>query len=120
MLKGINEVLGPFKLKTVICHGGHVATYGNQQARPGTANSSAKAEESGSVDLSGALVEFVNFDELNETVEFLFGILILVSLSSDSDSDLAGNVSDTVHPDVSVELSVDANILMRGHKYKDH
>ena len=112
MLRGINEVLGPFKLKTVICHGGHVATYGNQRARPGTANSKAKAEESGSVDLGGALVEFVNLDELNETVEFFLGILILVSLSSDSDSDLAGNVSDTVHPDVSVELSVDANILM--------
>ena len=111
MLKGINKLLGPFKLKTVICHGGHVATYGNQWARPGTAKSRAKAEESGSVDLGGALVEFVNLDELNETVEFLLGILILVSLSGDSDSDLAGNVSDTVHPDVSVELSVDADIL---------
>ena len=99
-------------MKTVICHGGHGATYGNQQGQPGTANPKAVVEESGSVNLGGALVEFVNLDELNETVEFFLGILILVSLSSDSDSDLAGNVSDTVHPDVSVELSVDANILM--------
>ena len=112
MLRGINEVLGPLELKTVICHGGHVATYGNQRARPGTANSRAKAEESGSVDLGGALVEFVNLDELNETVEFLLGVLILVSLSGDSDSDLARNVSDSVHPDVSVEFSINTNILI--------
>ena len=112
MLRGINEVLGPSKLKTVICHGGHGATYGSQRARPGTANSKAKAEESGSVDLGGALVEFVNLDELNETVEFLLGVLILVSLSGDSDSDLARNVSDSVHPDVSVEFSINTNILI--------
>ena len=99
-------------MKTVICHGGHGATYGNQQGQPGTANPNAVVEESGSVNLGGALIEFVNLDELNETVEFLLGVLILVSLSGDSDSDLARNVSDSVHPDVSVEFSIDTNILI--------
>ena len=57
------------------------------------------------------MVELVNFDELNETVELLLGVLVFVSLPGDSDSDLAGHVSDAVHPDVSVELGVHTDVL---------
>jgi hypothetical protein len=48
---------------------------------------------------------------LDKRVELLLGILILVLLSADSDTDLSGNVSDTSAPDKSVEARVNADIL---------
>ena len=48
---------------------------------------------------------------LNENVELLLGVLVFVSLSSDSDADFAGNVADTVHPHKSVERGIDTDIL---------
>ena len=46
-------------------------------------------------------------------VEGLLGILVLVLFSADSDSNFVGNVSDTVGPQVSVELSVDSHVLRK-------
>ena len=59
----------------------------------------------------GSLVEFLHLDELDETVEFLLGILIFVSFPRDSDPDLARHVPNAIHPDVSVQLGVNADIL---------
>ena len=50
-------------------------------------------------------------DVLDKRVELLLGILILVLLSADSDTDLSGNVSDTSAPDKSVEAGVNADLL---------
>ena len=47
----------------------------------------------------------------HNAVELLLGVLILVSLSCDSDADLAWNVSDSLGPDVSVEVSLNTHIL---------
>jgi len=52
-----------------------------------------------------------NLDVLDKRVELLLGILILVLLSADSDTDLSGNVSDTSAPHKSVEAGVNTNIL---------
>ena len=65
-----------------------------------------------SVDLCGSLVELIHLDELDETVELLLGILVFVSFPRDSDSDFAWHVPDPVHPDVSVQLGVNADILI--------
>jgi len=48
---------------------------------------------------------------LDKRVELLLGILILVLLSADSDTDLSGNVSDTSAPNPSVEAGVNADLL---------
>ena len=55
--------------------------------------------------------EAINFNELNEGVEFLLSILILVSLSGDSDSDFARDVSDAGSPNLSIEKGIDAYFL---------
>ena len=70
-----------------------------------------------SIDLCSSLVKLFHLDELDETVEFLLGIFVFVSFPRDSDSDLAWNVPDTIHPDVSVQFGVNANIL-RGIRQK--
>ena len=64
-----------------------------------------------SCDFGGTLIEFLHLNELDEAVEFFLGVFIFVSLPCDSDSDSARHVSDTLHPDVSVQLGVDADIL---------
>ena len=48
---------------------------------------------------------------LDEGVELVLGILVFVSLASDSYADLAGNVSDAVDPDESVEAGVNSDVL---------
>ena len=72
-----------------------------------------------SVDLGGSLIELVALDELDEAVELVGGVFVLVSLSGNSDSDLAWHVSDTLEPDVSVELGIDADILIYMRKNND-
>jgi len=52
-----------------------------------------------------------NLDVLDKRVELLLGILILVLLSADSDTDLSGNISDTSAPNPSVEAGVNADLL---------
>ena len=56
-------------------------------------------------------IERVNFHELNERVELLLGVLILVPLSSDSDTHLARNIPDAASPDLSVQKGVNAHFL---------
>jgi len=56
-------------------------------------------------------LERVDFDVLNEAEELLLGVFVFVSLAGNSDADLAGDVSDSLHPDVSVEAGVDSHIL---------
>ena len=65
-----------------------------------------------SVDLGGSLVELIAFNVLDEAVELVCGIFVLVSLPGHSDSDLAWHVSDTLEPNVSVQLGVDTDILI--------
>ena len=62
--------------------------------------------------LGSEIVEFVNFEVLDNGVEFLLGILILVSAASDSHADSSGDVSDTVDPDGSVETVIDSHVLL--------
>lgn len=61
--------------------------------------------------LGSEVVEVFNFEVLNDGVEFLLGILILVSATIDSNTNSAGDVSNTVHPDGSVETVVDSHVL---------
>jgi len=56
-------------------------------------------------------VEVLDLEVLDERVELLGGVLILVSLASDADTDLAWHVSDSVHPDGLVEAGVDFHFL---------
>ena len=56
-------------------------------------------------------VKRVDLDVLDEGVELVFGILVFVSLSGDSDADFAGDVSDTIDPDESVEASVNTDVF---------
>ena len=56
-------------------------------------------------------LEAVDLDILDKGVELLLGLLILVSLSRDSDTDFAGDVSDASGPDLSVEQWVNAHLL---------
>ena len=53
----------------------------------------------------------VDFDVLNEAEELLLGVFVFVSLAGNSDTHLAGDVSDSLHPDKSVETGVDSHIL---------
>ena len=55
-------------------------------------------------------VEGRYLDVLDEGVELLLGILILVLLSADSNTDLSGNVSDTHVPHKSVQAGVNADV----------
>ncbi len=55
--------------------------------------------------------EGVDLDVLDEGVELVLGVLVFVSLAGDSYADLAGNVSDAVDPDESVEASVNTDVL---------
>ena len=50
---------------------------------------------------------------LDETVEFVFGVLILVLLSADSNSNLSRHVSDSSAPDESIQTSINADILYK-------
>ena len=43
----------------------------------------------------------------------MFGVLVFISLASDSDSDLSGNVSDAINPDKSVKASIDTDIFSK-------
>ena len=61
--------------------------------------------------LGSEIVEIVNFEVLDNSVELFLGILILVSAAGNSDADSAGDVSDTVDPDSSVETVIDSHIL---------
>ena len=56
-------------------------------------------------------LEAVDLDILDKGVELLLGLLILVSLSRDSDTEFAGDVSDAGGPDLSVEQWVNAHLL---------
>ena len=47
----------------------------------------------------------------HNAVEFLLGVLVFVSLSWNSNTDLAWNVSDSLSPDVSVKVCLNAHIL---------
>ncbi len=55
--------------------------------------------------------EGVDLDVLDEGVELVLGVLVFVSLAGDSYADLAGNVSDAVDPDESVETGVNSDVL---------
>merc|ERR1719409_206390 len=61
--------------------------------------------------LGSEIMEIFNFEVLDNSVELFLGILILVSAAGDSDADSAGDVSDTVDPDSSVETVIDSHIL---------
>ena len=50
---------------------------------------------------------------LDKGVELLLGILVLVSLSGDSNTDLSGDITDTVHPNESVQSGVYTHILCK-------
>ena len=50
-------------------------------------------------------------DVLHKRVELLLGILILVLLSADSDTDLSGDVSDASAPHKPVQAGVNTNLL---------
>ena len=55
-------------------------------------------------------------DVLDEGVEISFGVsFLLVALSTDSNSDLVGKVSDTFSPDELVEFGVDSDIFGLHH-----
>ena len=56
----------------------------------------------------------VDGNVLHEGVELLLGILVLVSLSGNSDTNLSGHVADTVHPDESVQSGVNTHVLQNG------
>ena len=55
--------------------------------------------------------ERIDFDVLDEREELLLGVLVLVSLPGDSDTDLAGDVPDASGPHHAVELRVHAHLL---------
>lgn len=48
---------------------------------------------------------------LNEGVEVVLGVLVLISLALNADTDLAWHVSNTVGPDESVQGGVDTDVL---------
>ena len=62
------------------------------------------------------LLVFTNFKVLNEAVELLLGVFVLVPFPRDPHSDLARHISDAFHPDMPVQLCVNANILRGGRK----
>ncbi len=49
---------------------------------------------------------------LNENVELLLGLLVVVSLATDSNTDLAWYISDSLLPHESVKGGVDAHVLL--------
>lgn len=60
-------------------------------------------------------LEGVDLEVLHEGVELFLGILVLVLLSADSHTDLAGHVSNALAPNESVEAGVNADVLL--HSY---
>ena len=65
-------------------------------------------------------LERVDFDVLDKGVELLLGLLVLVSLSGNSDADSTGDVPDASGPDLSVKKGVNAHFLysVTNTKYK--
>ena len=55
----------------------------------------------------------VDFEVLHERVELLLGILVFVASAGNADTDSPGDISDSVHPDGSVEGVVHADILKK-------
>jgi hypothetical protein len=56
-------------------------------------------------------LEGINLEVLDEGVELVLGVLILVLLSADSHTDLAGHVSNALAPDESVQAGVNTDVL---------
>ena len=52
-----------------------------------------------------------NLNELGKGVKLLIGLLVLVALAAESDTDAGGGLANTGGPDVLVELGVDADVL---------
>ena len=57
------------------------------------------------------ILERVDFNKLYERVEFLLGVLVLVSLAGDADTDFTRDVSDSGSPDLTVKVGVHAHFL---------
>ena len=57
------------------------------------------------------VVEAINWDVLYEAVKLVFLLLVFVPLASDSNTDLARDISNAINPHVSVEVSVDSNFF---------
>lgn len=53
----------------------------------------------------------LDVDSLDVGVETLLGVLLIVTLAGDADTDTEGNALDTGFPDLLVQLGVDADVL---------
>lgn len=53
----------------------------------------------------------LDVDGLDVGVETLLGVLLVVTLAGDADTETEGNTLDTGFPDLLVQLGVDADIL---------
>jgi hypothetical protein len=53
----------------------------------------------------------LDVDGLDVGVETLLGVLLVVTLAGDADTETEGNALDTGFPDLLVQLGVDADIL---------
>mgnify|MGYP006868027308 FL=1 len=53
----------------------------------------------------------LDVDGLDVGVETLLGVLLVVTLAGDADTETEGNALDTGFPDLLVQLGVDAEIL---------
>ena len=53
----------------------------------------------------------LDVDGLDVGVETLLGVLLVVTLAGDADTDTEGNALDTGFPDLLVQLGVDADVL---------
>lgn len=53
----------------------------------------------------------LDVDGLDVGVETLLGVLLVVTLTGDADTETEGNTLDTGFPDLLVQLGVDADIL---------
>lgn len=53
----------------------------------------------------------LDVDGLDVGVETLGGVLLVVTLAGDADTDTEGNALDTGFPDLLVQLGVDADVL---------
>ena len=58
-------------------------------------------------------LEGVDLEVLDKGVELLLGVLILVLLSADSHTDLAGHITDALAPHESVQAGVHTNVLLQ-------
>jgi hypothetical protein len=85
----------------------------------GSAASAGKSQRLNRSCLLGLKVlERVDFNKLYERVEFLLGVLVLVSLAGHTDTDFTGNVSDSGSPDLTVKVGVNAHFLKRQRRVK--